>query len=237
MEPFRGILAQAAEPEKWTASWSPVIWSAVGLALMTVLILWVYRSMQKPRLYLTEAVPGGQPFATWQSFLRYIILIPIMLAIWMGALMLILTIAAEGRTAEEIALASAAVIGAVRILAHITPEGSHELGKTVPLAVLSIILLGASADPSSWDQRLNDLDRNADVLDYQYVTLLVLDVVVTALWYWRMRAKWREERPTSWYERLVRWLQPGLDVLRAVRDFGKTKQSKEKPHGEMTVHG
>ncbi|MFA7265737.1 MAG: hypothetical protein WC054_05445 [Candidatus Nanopelagicales bacterium] len=237
MENFRDLIGQAADPQRWSTSWGPVIWSAIALALMTGLILWVYRSMQKPRLYLTYTAPGSEPTATWQSLIRYLVLIPIMLGIWMMSLMLILTVAAEDRSAEEIALASAAVIGAVRILAHITPEGSHELGKTVPLAVLSIILLGAYADPSSWDERLTDLDRNADAIDYQYVTLLVLDLVVTALWYWRVRATWREERPNSSYKRLTRWMRPGLDVFRAVRDFGKTKESKAKPHGEMTAHG
>ena len=236
MENLRYLIGQVAEPQRWSTSWGPVIWSAIGLALTTALILWVYRSMQKPRLYLTYSDDGGEPTANWPSLIRYLVLIPIMLGIWMMALMLILTVAAEDRSAEEIALASAAVIGAVRILAHISPECSHELGKTVPLAVLSIILLGAYADPSSWDERLSDLDRNADAIDYQYVTLLVLDLVVTALWYWRVRTTWREERPNSSYERLLRWMKPGLDVLRSIRDFGKTKDSKAHPHGEMTVH-
>lgn len=157
--------------------------------------------------------------------------------IWFGALIMILTIAAADRSAEDIALAAAAVIGAVRILAHITPEGSHELGKTVPLAVLSIILLGSTADPASWDERLQGIAANTDAIDTQFYTLLVLDIVVTALWYWRVRLQWREERPTSLVERAMRWLKPGLDVLRAIRYFGKSDASKAKPHGEMTVNG
>jgi hypothetical protein len=160
---------------------------------------------------------------------------PLMMLIWMGSLILILSIAADGRTAEDIALAVAAVIGAVRVLAHLTPEGAHELGKTVPLAVLSIILLGVSTDPTTWDERWTALEASSDALDTQYLTLLVLDVVVTALWYWRVMATWKEERPTSIWAHFKARVRPIANGLRAVRDFGKTSESKAKPHGEMTV--
>lgn len=233
---FLSILSQTTPAERFSTSWDPVVWAAIGLAVMTVIIMWVYRSMQKPRLYLTYEAETGEPRATWKSLLRYVVLMPLMMLIWMGSLILILSIAADGRTAEDIALAVAAVIGAVRILAHMTPEGAHELGKTVPLAVLSIILLGVSTDPLTWDERWTALEASSDALDTQYLTLLVLDVVVTALWYWRVKATWKEERPNSVWAQFKAGVRPIVTVLRSIRDFGKTPASKAKPHGEMTAH-
>lgn len=204
---------------------------------MTGMIVWVYRSMQHPRLYLSPNARTGEPQASWQSLVRYVVLIPIVLAVWLFVIILIMTIAANDRTAEQIALGAAAVVGAARILAHTSPEGSHELGKTIPLAVLSIIILGGTPDVNSWEGIINDIGTNGEALDASYFTLLLLDLAMTGLWYWRVRARWREERPTSAFTRLTKSMKPGLDVFRGVRDFGKTKESKAKPYGDMTVGG
>ncbi len=233
----RGILDGLAGPSRWSIDPSSIVWAAIGLAVITAMIVWVYRSMQHPRLYLSPNAETGEPQASWQSLVRYLVLLPIVLAVWLFVIILIMTVAANDRTAEQIALAAAAVVGAARVLAHTSPEGSHELGKTIPLAVLSIIILGGTPDGNSWADIINDIDKNGDALDGAYVTLLILDVVLTGLWYWRVRAQWREERPTSVITRLVTWMKPGLAVFRNVRDFGKTKESKAKPYGDMTAGG
>lgn len=198
-----------------------IVFSSVGLALVMGLILWVYRSMQRPRLYLQYREPDLRPVVTWQAVLRYLVTTGLSLFVWMTALLVILTVAAQDRTAEQIALAMAAVIGASRVLAHVLPEGAHELGKTIPLAVISLILLGGSTSDIEQETIWTDLEANAAVLDTYYFILIIFDIVLTALWTLRQFGKWDTNQQGTWRHRVRstwrRWVRP----LHIIRDFGK----------------
>lgn len=189
-------------------------------------ILWVYVSMQKPRLFLAYRESDQRPVVTWQALVRYLVTTTIALVVWLFALLMILTIAAEGRTAEEIAIAAAAVVGAARLLAHVSPEGSHELGKTIPLAVLTIILLGGSPDINSWAQLVADIDANLDVIDGYYWALLLFDFILTALWLAHQYAKWDTDQRGTFRFKIRAWFRQFAKPFRVVRNFGKPV----KPH-------
>lgn len=204
--------------------------AVLALVVATALLLWVYRSMQHPRLYLVSDPANGQPGTTWQALVRYLVLTPIMVGFWFTVILMILTIAAGSRSGGALALAAAAVVGAARVLAHISPEGSHELGKTIPLAVLSLILIGGS-NPSleHWSDVLNEIGANSGALDTYYWTLLALDVLVTGLWFVRQRSRWAGHQPGSSRARWRLDLRPVTKALRSVRDFGKTPTANSTP--------
>ena len=69
------------------------------------------------------------PTARWQAIVRYVVLTPIMVFFWLWAMLFILTVAADNRSAQALALSAAVVVGAARVLAHISPEGSTSLGR------------------------------------------------------------------------------------------------------------
>lgn len=228
------ISQTAATAEQWSTSWSSVVGYSIGLALVMGLILWVYRSMQRPRLYLQYRDADQRPVVTWQAVIRYLVTTSISLFIWMMAIILILTVAAEDRTAEQIVLAATAVIGGSRVLAHVSPEGAHELGKTIPLAVVSIILLGGSPNASSLVELGNEMDANAGVLDFYYVALLLFDFVLTTLWTIRQFGKWDTNQAGTWRHRVRARFRRMMSPWHAVRDFGKppkTQPSSEVSHG------
>ena len=232
----------ASPIEKWTADWPDLLFGVIGLMILMGIILWAYRSMQHPRLYLAISPKDGAPTARWQAIVRYLVLTPIMVFLWLWAILIILTIAADNRSAQALALAAAVVVGAARVLAHISPEASHELGKTIPLAVLTIILLGGGvlngdSGVNRWGELLAGIDENIDVVNTYYLFLVVLDVVITGLWVLRERVNWRSELPGSNRRRFTAKLVPLTNAWRSVRDFGKASTHKSKKHGEVTHHG
>lgn len=215
-------LAQApADVQRWSASWADVVAGSIVLAIGMGVIMWVYHSMQKPRLYLRYREADLRPIVTWQALVRYLVTTAISLVIWLFVILLILTVAANNRTAEEIAIAAAVVIGASRLLAHISPEGSHELGKTIPLAVLSIILLGSSLDGQSWAGLVEDLDANTGIIDSYYWALLIFDIILTTWWTLRQFAKWDTNQVGTWRHRVRSRYRRAIKPFQWIRDFGK----------------
>ena len=79
---------------------------------------------------------------TWSGVLRYLLTTPLMVAFWMFVLLALLTAAARDRSGEQIVVATSAVIGGARLLAHVHEEIAHELAKAVPIAILGFILIG-----------------------------------------------------------------------------------------------
>ena len=84
----------ASPIERWTASWPDLFLGVVGLMILMGIILWAYRSMQHPRLYLALDPKNGAPTARWQAIVRYVVLTPIMVFLWLWAMLFILTVAA-----------------------------------------------------------------------------------------------------------------------------------------------
>lgn len=224
--------AASSEPgtfDQWSADWAVVVFSVLGLVLAMLILMWVYTSMQHPRLYLT-ADADGRPGTTVKSAVRYLVLTPIMVGVWYFVIALILSVATTSRTPEQIAVLSAAVIGAARVLAHITADGSHELGKTLPLAVLSIILIGGSQPtPDEWMNTMIDLANNVDQIDTYYYILVALDFVMTALWFAEKRWHWLGLQKGSNRSKIRAAALPFTNFLRNIRDFGKTQDGKPIP--------
>lgn len=215
-------LAQTTpDVQRWSASWADVVAGSIMLAIGMGVVMWVYRSMQKPRLYLRYRDADLRPIVTWQALARYIVTTAVALIVWLFVILFILTVAANNRTAEEIAIAAAVVIGASRLLAHISPEGSHELGKTIPLAVLSIILLGSSLDGQTWAELVEDLGANAGIIDSYYWALLIFDVLLTTWWTLRQFAKWDTNQVGTWRHRIRSRYRQAIKPFQWIRDFGK----------------
>lgn len=176
------LLASVANP-------SPVIGATdiLGYVVLIVLAMWiaviVYRSIQRPRIVLTEERPGVWR-ARRRDVVQYLLSIPFLLGLWAGSLIFILVIGTNNLSGREIEAVAAAVVISARLFAHISPERSHELSKTVPLTLVTLVLISGS---------VRDLQTMAAVFD-EFVrtqltwpaTFLMIgtELLFTALWYW-----------------------------------------------------
>ena len=93
---------------------------------------------------------------TWSGVLRYLLTTPLMVAFWMFVLLALLTAAARDRSGEQIVVATSAVIGGARLLAHVHEEIAHELAKAVPIAILGFILIGGGFTGSTRRPQLSN---------------------------------------------------------------------------------
>lgn len=218
---------QQSNLHEYQQEWSRLFASIFGLVVAVGILLWIYRSMQAPRLYLVVDQATGEPKTTWQSIVRYLVLTPIVMGIWFYAILTILLFATANRAGDSLVIAAAVVVGSSRVLAHISPEASHELGKTVPLAVLSIILIsGIASNENQLTHIAEEFDKNVDVLDSYYWGLVMLDVVITAVWYFAVRSRWKGHKLQSSRTRWRAAFKPISNGWRAVISFGKP----QKPH-------
>lgn len=198
-----------------------MLFAAIGLALLMLVMQWVYRSMQAPRLYMTLDPETGEPVTRWQSVVRYFVLLPFVATIWLLVLLTVLVAASGTRSAQSLALAAAAVIVGARMLAHTSPEASHELGKTLPLVVVSIAVIGGSSPAERMGQVLIEVVQNAGVIDTFIYAIIAVDIIVTWLWYWRERSHWRGEQAGTRRSEMRISFKPLTNRLRAIWNFGK----------------
>ena len=183
-----------------------VLVAGLLLALMTVLAVLCYRAMERPRLVLTDTPEG--PRALEGDVIRYAISIPFLTALWIGYFIVILAIARNNLAASDVLVTAAGVVLGTRILAHVWTDAAREIGKVVPLTIVTLVLIaGNIRDDDALEGIIDDLAA-IDFALPTYVLIFSLDYVITAVWYW------------GW----IRWGQPLRAARRAARPAGRGRQ-------------
>jgi|GEM_PF-1316931 hypothetical protein len=170
-----------------------VTW-AVLIASAAVVAYLVYRSMDRPLLALTPT-PAG-PRATPRSVVTYIIVTPLLVALWWAFFTTVLLLSDNTFNATQLLLLPIALIIAVRTLVFIAPGPAHELAKILPIALIAVVILGGGVRP------VEDYDRVVDELEpvgisgASIMLLFLYDYVLTTIWYWGW-IRWGRERWTT----------------------------------------
>jgi hypothetical protein len=155
--------------------------------VLIVLAMWiaviVYRSIQRPRIVLTE-VADGEWRARRRDVVQYLISIPFLLLLWTASLVFILVVGTNNLSGFEIQAVASAVVIAARLFAHVSPERSHELSKTVPLTLVTLVLISGSVrDFETMGAVLDEFARTELTWPATF-TVLWAELLFTALWYW-----------------------------------------------------
>lgn len=188
----------------------------VAVAVTVLLLRAIYRGMQRPRLQL-EFHADRPPSATRRDVLRYLATPFIWIPLWFTVVLSVLLLAANRgetiRPANELVIAAAVVVGGSRLLAYINLEGAHELAKSVPLTLLSLILIsGQTISLEAAFVALFVLAVNIDSLSYYIFLLALWDVLFTFGWWILVRARWRRSRRVNQHKR-PSWLEAILETL------------------------
>lgn len=176
-----------------------VLFTGLLLALMTLLAVVCYRAMERPRLVLTDTPDG--PRALRGDVIRYAISIPFLTALWIGYFIVILAIARNNLEAGDVLVTAAGVVLGTRILAHVWTDAAREIGKVVPLTIVTLVLIAGNIRDDDAMERIVDDLANLDFALATYLLIFSLDYVITAAWYW------------GW----IRWGQPLRAARRAAR--------------------
>ncbi|MCB9412129.1 MAG: hypothetical protein H6525_04675 [Actinobacteria bacterium] len=201
----------------------------VAVAVTVLLLRAIYRGMQRPRLEL-EYHPTRPPSTTRRDVMRYAVTPLLLVPIWFFAVLAVLLLAANRgqgfRPPEELVIAAAVVVGGSRLLAHVNLEGAHELAKSVPLTLLSLILIsGQTISLEAATVAITLLVVNFDSLSYYVLLLAFWDVVFTFGWLVMRRARWRRAQRTS-NEAKPTWIREVWDSIREAwggDDFGPSE--------------
>jgi len=201
---------------QWDASASDVVLYAIAMALVATLLWISYRTMQHPRLPVIHR-PDKPPLVTVAGALRYLITTPLLVGFWMAVLITLLSAAAKDRSGVQVVVATCAVIGGARLLAHVKQDIAHELAKAVPITILSFIIIGgglAGIDPfiRSFEQVPPDL------VDSYWLGLIVWDVFLTAMWLLGVHVSWRRQHQRQMAGEPVE--APVVRLLRRLRSIG-----------------
>jgi len=211
-------------PARWNITFDVVLVSIFSLALLVVVLVIVYRTMQRPRLRPTLRGPELKPVLTWQTIVRYALTTPIMVLFWFTVILLVLNWATKDRNPEDMALIAVSVVGAARLLAHVDEEMSRELGKIIPLVVLGAILIGR--DTATWEQfaaAVDEFAANADDIDHFWLMLVFFDVLVSFTWYVVKFGNWRARTSLPFMTGLARVVTPIARPIKSVVNFGKPR--------------
>jgi hypothetical protein len=166
-----------------------VVVYAVGMAVLATLLWLAYQSMQHPRLPLIRR-PDDPPLATWAGVSRYLLTTPFVVGYWMLVLMTLLAAAARDRSGTQIVIATTAVIGGTRLLAHLKQEIAHELAKAVPIAILGYVIIGGGL--TGFEPFVRSFDGiPLTLVDTYWVGLMIWDVFLTAAWFGWVQMNWR----------------------------------------------
>jgi hypothetical protein len=185
------LLAQQA-PRSLVGA-SDILTFVVIIVVSMFAIVASYHAMQRPRLVLTET-PDGRWRAGRRDIVQYVISMPVLLLLWAAGLELILVFTNNGLSGQQITVVAMAIVISVRIWAHISREHAHELAKSVPLTIVTLLIV-TSTGWRSTDQLQETLDQwTSTELTGPALALLVLtEFVICAVWYW-VGTRWLHPR-------------------------------------------
>jgi hypothetical protein len=157
---------------------------AATLTIASLFIFKFYKSLSKRNLislnlykYNTSEHPiASKLFAMLFYLLEYLFAIPFIIMLWFaGIAIFILLIGSESLTVDYILWISAALIGAIRILAYVRPEVATDLAKLFPFTTLSFLLL--SAGQFNLDVLLANLQAIPSLFSHILSFILVILVI------------------------------------------------------------
>lgn len=171
---------------------------AATLAIASLFIYKFYKSVSKRnvirlnlRKYNTYEHPlASKLFAMILYLLEYLVVMPILIILWFAGLSIVLLVIAKERLPGDILLISAAIIGAIRILAYVRGEIAKDLAKLFPFITLSVFLL--SPGEFTFELVLAKIRTIplllSDILSFVLVVVvieIVLRVIYTIYDFWR----------------------------------------------------
>jgi hypothetical protein len=170
----------------------------LALAATVLLLRAIYRGIQRPRLTLTYH-EDRPPTASRDAVLRYLVTPVFLIPTWFMVILGVLVLAANRtngfRPADELVVAAAVVIGGSRLLAHVNLEGAHELAKSVPLTLVSLILISGQLITFNGFLVVSFLLLiNLGSLSYFVMLLGFFDVMITLAWLIMRRVQWDREQ-------------------------------------------
>ncbi len=127
--------------------------------------------------------------------LTVLIGIPFLVVLWTVVLELALIFVNRSESADGIAITAVGVVGGARLLAYLREKTAHELAKAIPMALLFLLLTGASIDLEERLEALADVD-GTDLTSEMLTFLIFLEVglrISTDTGRW-MRTTWRQRR-------------------------------------------
>lgn len=169
-----------------------MVWSAfIGFAAFIAYL--VYRSIERPRLVLTQAPDGLR--ATRRDAALYAVTLPVLLLLWWGFFSGVLLVNANEISPTQFVIFPIALIIAIRTLAFLAPHAAHELAKVIPVALIAFVILDGNI--RSEDEMVEMLDSVAGISLAVPALLIFLayDYILTAAWYWGW-IRWGQPR---WY--------------------------------------
>jgi hypothetical protein len=173
---------------------APEVLTFVAVLLVSMLaIVAAYHAMQRPRLVLHEVTPV-QWRARRRDFWQYVVSMLVLIPLWTAGLQIILLFTNNGLTGQEISAISLSIVLAVRVLAHVSREHAHELAKSIPLTIVTLLIVTSSGwrTGSAFDSTLHDW-LNTQLSGPASIIVLVGEFVIAAVWYW-LGVRW-------WYPR------------------------------------
>lgn len=183
--------------EFWDISGLDLLFYIVAAAAAVLVLRTIYRGMQRPRLALTyhdDRPPTASAAAIGRYAVTPILLVPLWYASILGILVLAANRGSTLRPGEELLFAAAAVVGGSRLLAHVNLEGAHELAKSVPLTMVSIILISGSViSLGAFAVTAYLLILNLVAIAYVVLWLGALDVAFTFGWLLWRRVVWQRQ--------------------------------------------
>ncbi len=183
-----------AEQNSWSLPAADLILIIIATAVAVLILRAIYRGMQRPRLNLTmhEDAP---PTVSANAIARYAVTPLVLIPLWFMAILSILVLAAGRsygvRPGNELVIATGAVVGGSRLLAYVNREGAHELAKSVPLTLLSLIIISGQVVTAEGAAKLFvQLVLNIDSLLAYMILLGLLDIALTTGWFLWVRWRW-----------------------------------------------
>ena len=174
-----------------------VLFFAVLLAVVSIFIWKFYNSLSKKNLIslnLRQYNRADHPavskiLAIILYFLEYIIIVPFLILIWFAALSIVILLVSEGKDTGDILVVTAAIVGAIRILAYYNREISKDLAKLFPFVTLSVFLITAGA--FNFDRVISQISEIPKFLGNTlyflfavFIIEIVLRVFYTIIYFW-----------------------------------------------------
>ena len=170
-----------------------VLWLVVLIVISMLAIVASYHAMQRPRLVLHEQ-PPGQWRARRRDFWQYVVSMPLLMTVWAIGVQAILLFTNNGLDGKTVVAISLALVIAVRMFAHISREHAHELAKSVPLTIVTLLIITSTGwrTGPEFDRALHEL-TTTQISGPSVMFLIASEFVIAALWYW-IGVRW-------WYPR------------------------------------